>query len=259
VGLVRAPLDGCVPPIAEPGRITDGCVVLAEVTRDTGLAHGAEILELVDACLEQAKAAIEDVACIAVSCGPGSFTGLRVALATAKGLALGGEVALIGVPTLEALAMTVLAACARTEARAAAVGTIVAPCLDARKGEVYAAGFVVREPVWQDPNPWLERRSVDAAWQPGAFASELTRWLRGPRSGILLGDGPARYREEILVSREATVEALEFPEHAPRGAVVARLGAGLFAQRGPDDRATLVPAYARASEAEILRDRRKGA
>jgi len=258
VGLVRAPLDGCRPPVSEPGRVTDGCEVLAEVGRDTGLAHGAEILTLIDACLEQARIGIEQVGCIAVSSGPGSFTGLRVALATAKGLALGGDVALVGVPTLDALAATEIAAWGA--AANGAAGRLVAPCLDARKGEVYAAGFTIRDvPVWGDANPWLERLSADAAWRPAAFASQLAGWLDDRTTGVLLGDGAVRYPDEIVAPLAARVVARPFPAHAPRGAIVARLGAGLFAKDGPHDRATLVPTYARASEAEILRARRMDA
>ena len=74
------------------------------MARDTGLGHGTELLMLIDECLAAAGAALEDVGCIAVSIGPGSFTGLRVALATVEGLALGGGATLVGVPTLAALA-----------------------------------------------------------------------------------------------------------------------------------------------------------
>lgn len=257
VGLVRAPLDGVVPPAGEPGRAADGCVEIAEVARDTGLAHGAEILALIDDCLERGGVALEEVACIAVSCGPGSFTGLRVALATAKGLALGGDLPLIGVATLEALAATVLPGWSTSPVGASA-GTVVAACLDARKGEVYGAGFVIREPAWEQPTPRLERRSADAALRPDEFASELAGWLGADRPGLLVGDGAQRYADQILAPLGARVHALPFPAYAPRGAIVARLGAGLFARGGPDDRAGLVPSYARASEAEIVRARRSG-
>lgn len=258
VGLVRAPLDAASPSLAEPGRVADACVVLAETARDTGLAHGAEILTLIDACLEQAGVGLEEVGCIAVSCGPGSFTGLRVALATAKGLALGGDVALVGVPTLEALAATELSAWGAPAP--AAPGTLVAPCLDARKGEVYAAGFTIRAvPRWDEASPHLERRSADAAWQPAAFANQLASWLDGSHRGVLVGDGATRYPEEIVAPLSTRVVTRPFPEHAPHGAVVARLGAGLFAAGGAHDRSTLVPTYARASEAEILRARREDA
>jgi tRNA threonylcarbamoyladenosine biosynthesis protein TsaB len=257
VGLVRAPFDGLVSPAGEPGRIADGCVEIAEVARDSGLAHGAEILALIDDCLERGGVALEDVGCIAVSSGPGSFTGLRVALATAKGLALGGDLPLVGVPTLEALAATVLPGWTTSPVEASA-GIVVAACLDARKGEVYGAGFVIREPAWEQPNPRLERRSADAACRPDAFASELAGWLGADRPGLLVGDGAQRYAEQILAPLGARVHALPFPSHAPRGAIVARLGAGLFAQGGSHDRAALVPSYARASEAEIVRARRSG-
>lgn len=253
---MRAALDPTAHSTPEPGRVADGCVELAEVARDTGLAHGAEILSLVDACLERAGLALEDVSLIAVSSGPGSFTGLRVALATAKGLALAGDVPLVGVPTLEALAATVLPSWSTGSPLGVPDGTVVVACLDARKGEVYAAGFVVREPVWSQPNPWLERLASDAAYPPEAFAGVLSGWLGTDRPGLLVGDGAPRYAAEIVEPLGARVNVLSFPGHAPRGAIVARLGAGLLAHGGPHDRAALVPSYARASEAEILRARR---
>jgi hypothetical protein len=133
VGLVRAAIEDGDVVASEPGRIADGCETLAEVSRDTGLGHGIELLPLIDECLACANVSLEDVACIAVSIGPGSFTGLRVALATAKGLALGGTATLVGVPTLEAYAASVLPGWGADE-DALAAGTLVAACLDARKG-----------------------------------------------------------------------------------------------------------------------------
>ncbi|MBY0275084.1 tRNA (adenosine(37)-N6)-threonylcarbamoyltransferase complex dimerization subunit type 1 TsaB [Candidatus Binatia bacterium] len=254
VGLVRAALDGCATPHPEPGRIADGCDVLGEVSRDTGLGHGTELLPMIDQCLEQAGTTLDDVAVIAVSIGPGSFTGLRVALATAKGLVLGGAASLVGVPTLEALA-TSLVSRSGGGVVDAPVGTLVAACLDARKGEVYGAAFRVREPVWRDPAPRLERMSDDAALAPARFSEALAAAGAVTRV-MLLGDGAARYPEEIARPLDARATVLPLDRWPPSGAAVARVGAGRFAARGADDRAALVPRYARASEAEIMRDRR---
>jgi tRNA threonylcarbamoyladenosine biosynthesis protein TsaB len=260
VGLVRAALDHDRPTSIEAGRIAEGCELLAEVTRDTGLGHGTELLPIIDECLASAGAQLEDVACIAVSLGPGSFTGLRVALATAKGLALGGAVSLIGVPTLEALAATMLPGWTPDSTSApCSSGTVIAPCLDARKGEVYGATFVVREPAWSDPLPRLERTSEDAAFAPDDFHAALVARIGRDTRVILLGDGATRYAREIAepIAQRATVLSLE--SRPPSGATVARVATGRLVARGPDDRGTLVPRYARASEAEIMRERRGGA
>lgn len=255
VGLVRAAVGDGVTPHPEPGWVTDRCERLGEVSRDTGLGHGSELLSMIDECLEQAQAMLDQVGAIAVSIGPGSFTGLRVALATAKGLALGGGAVLVGVPTLEAFAASLLTRRDGAPRDALALGTVIAPCLDARKGEVYGATFRVREPVWRDPSPRLERTSDDAAVPPLRFGAALAAADEGGRV-ILLGDGAARYPHEIAVplGARATVQALD--RRSPSGVAVASSGAGIYAARGGDDRARLVPRYARASEAEIMRDRR---
>lgn len=256
VGLVRAPLDAAPGLHVAAGRLAEACEVCAEVTRDTGLGHGTELLSLIDECLAAAGATLEDVGCVAVSVGPGSFTGLRVALATAKGLTLVGDLPLVGVPTLAALASTVLAGWGRADEPALPIGTVLAPCLDARKGEVYGATFVVREPVWSDSSPRLERTSDDGAFAPSAFLDVIVERAQHDAPVVLLGDGCTRYATEIAAPLGGRARVLPLESRPPSGAVVARSGAAMLAERGPDDRASLVPRYARASEAEILRERR---
>jgi len=257
VGLVRAAVNGAAARHAEPGRIAEGATVLAETTRDTGLGHGSELLPLIDECLAAAGSALEEVGCVAVSLGPGSFTGLRVALATAKGLSLAGGTALVGVPTLAALAATVLSGWGG-DGPSSEPGTIVAPCLDARKGEVYGAMFRVRDALWLEALPRLERTSDDAAFSPVAFREALEARAADGRPIFLLGDGGARYPGEIAEPLAGRARVLSFEVRPPSGSAVARAGAGILASRGSDDRATLVPRYARASEAEIMRDQRGG-
>jgi tRNA threonylcarbamoyladenosine biosynthesis protein TsaB len=260
VGLVRATFgDAALGFNPAPGQLAEACEVCAEVTRDTGLGHGTELLTLIDACLAGAGVALEDVGGVAVSVGPGSFTGLRVALATAKGLTLVGDLPLVGVPTLVALASTVLSGGGGADELALTVGSVVAPCLDARKGEVYGATFVVREPVWSDPSTRLERTSDDGAFAPAAFLDVIAERARRDEPVVLLGDGCTRYAAEIAVPLGRRARVLPLESRPPSGAVVARSGVAILAERGPDDRASLVPRYARASEAEIMRERRDAA
>lgn len=263
VGVVRAAVAPDEARRSPPGRVADGCTTLGEVSRDTGLAHGAELLALIEEALTRSGVAIDAVRCIAVGIGPGSFTGLRVALATAKGLVLGTDVALVGVSTLEALAATVLPGWSPGGAPPdLAAGSLVASCLDARKGEVYGAVFRVRVPVPEEPSPRLERLSPDAAHRPADFgralAEHLERQGAAAPPAFLVGDGAERYGDVLVAPLAGRVGALPPATHHPRGAVVARLGAGVFALAGGHDPATLVPLYARASEAEIARRRAAG-
>ncbi len=204
VGLVRAAVTPDEARHSPPGQVADGCVMVAEVSRDTALAHGAELIVVIEECLGRAGAALDAVRCIAVGIGPGPFTGLRVALATAKGLVLGTDVALVGVSTLEALAATVLPEWSPDGAPPdVAIGSLVASCLDARKGEVYGAVFRVRAPVAEEPSPRLERLSLDAALRPADFARTLGEHLERQGSGapppFILGDGAERHVLEGVV------------------------------------------------------------
>ncbi|HEY8514277.1 MAG TPA: tRNA (adenosine(37)-N6)-threonylcarbamoyltransferase complex dimerization subunit type 1 TsaB [Candidatus Binatia bacterium] len=256
VGVVRAPLLRDALPAPHERDVAARSDVLADVVRVGGLEHGAALMPLVDEALERAGVGLEQIDAVAVSVGPGSFTGLRVALATAKGFVLGTDVRLIGVPTLEAFAATLLPGWVASEsvpADAVVPGTLVASCLDARKGEVYGAAFALRE---GEHGLSLERLTPDRAARPAAFREMLESLLAesGGRA-VLLGDGAERHRGEIVDPLEGRVVALPFARHHPHGAVVARLGAALLAARGPDDVAELVPFYARASEAEIARER----
>lgn len=239
-------------------------MLLAEVQRDVGAAHGVELLSLLDECLAEAGIRLEEVEAVAVTLGPGSFTGLRVALATAKGLALAGEIPLVAVSTLEALAENVverlrsggwpsgpLRAPAVPGAGEPAETSLLWPCLDARKGEVYAAAFAVEGRPGAFPA--TRRLSPDEALAPGVLA----RRLGG--GAVLAGDGAARYAEILAAEAPAgSSTLLPWPLFGPGGGMVARLGALRLARGERDDLVSLVPRYARRSEAELALERRSG-
>ena len=137
--------------------------LLAELSYEAQGNRGGMLLPTVDRVLRKAGVAPGDLDAVAVSVGPGSFTGLRVGLATAKGLALGAGARLAGMSTLEALA----------EGYALTDGMICA-LLDAYRGEVYMAVFRRNGNV-------LERVAPDVVLAPGAVASALAA-VEGPRS-----------------------------------------------------------------------------
>ena len=210
--------------LVEDGRL------LAELSYEARGNRGGVLLPTVDRVLRKAGVAPGDLDAVAVSVGPGSFTGLRVGLATAKGLALGAGARLVGVPTLEALA----------EGYAPADGTICT-LLDAYRGEVYMA-------VFRRNGSALERVSPDAVLAPGAVASALAA-VEGPVH--LIGNGAARYREQLeaALGGRACVSD-EGLRAAPMAAVVARLGIRQFAGGNkPDAEVALI--YLRRAEAEV--------
>ena len=203
--------------------------LLAEGTR------GGRLLPTLDNVLRKAGVAPKDLGGVAVSVGPGSFTGLRVGLATAKGLALGTGVSLVGVSTLEVLA----------EGYSAPAVTICA-LLDAFRGEVYAAFF-------RRCGGGLERLSADAVLAPEAVAATVEGAVH------LIGNGAVRYRQRLEAVFGVRAVFTEEGLHAvPSAVVVARLGMRRLAgSKGkgmtPDQRtsADVAPVYLRRAEAEV--------
>lgn len=219
---------------------------MVEVAHEEELRHAETLLPAIDRCLERAGCTLGEVSGYAVSIGPGSFTGLRVGLSTAKGLSFATGAWLVGVPTLEAYA----AAAARRG------GGPVYVCLDARKGEVYAALFAT------DGAGRVERLLDDAVETPAAAVERLRPHLVDHDSTLrVVGDGAARYPDEIVAALERE-RGVEVAPQSPsgRGFAVAELGCERFRAAGPDDTAYLAPRYLRASEAELkLRERRAAA
>ena len=151
--------------------IVDADHVAAEQTLPMRGNHARTLLPLIDEVLAAAGMGVRDLGLLAVSIGPGSFTGLRIGLSVAKGLALATGLPVSGVPTLEAYAR-----------RAGPRPGLLCPVLDARKGEVYAAAF-----RWSGDEPVCVAAPV--AVTPERFAASL----RPPCT--LVGDGVDAYFE----------------------------------------------------------------
>jgi len=205
----------------------DGAVLAEGVHRESR-SHTASLPLLVERVLGEAGLVLEDVEGIAVSIGPGSFTGLRVGLALAKGLAFAGGLPLVGVPTLEALAWVA----------DAEPGTSLCAALDARKREVYAALFTATA---EGPR----RLTPDLALAPAALAARL------PRPCTLVGDAGEVYGDVL----GAHARVLPFATHHPRGGVIARLGTAPLAAGEGANPGTLEPVYVRPPDAELPRSR----
>jgi tRNA threonylcarbamoyladenosine biosynthesis protein TsaB len=155
--------------LARPG------LLIAETALPEKARHARELLDRIDTLLRGAGLEPRDLRGLGVAAGPGSFTGVRVGLATAKGLAYSLAVGLAGLSTLEALAR------AATRQLAEAPGA-VCPAIEAGRGEVYASLFLVKDGV-----PF--RSEPDRSWRPEALARHL------PEGTVLVGDGARRVEE----------------------------------------------------------------
>ena len=206
-----------------------GGVVLARAEAASD-RHSAHVLTLSDQLLRGAGLAPAGLGGIACGAGPGSFTGLRVGLSVAKGLALATGRPLLLISSLQALALDI--ARAAPEARASGPWTAV-PCIDAGKGEVYACACAVDArgvPADGDP-PW--RLSPEA----------LTARLAGLPRVVVAGNGADRHAAALDASLPPG--ARRCPVEGPTASSIAALAAPRFARGEADDLDRAVPFYGR--------------
>jgi tRNA threonylcarbamoyladenosine biosynthesis protein TsaB len=207
--------------------------LLAEAAWSGAGSRGGKLLPMIDSVLREAGVAPSAIEAIAVSVGPGSFTGVRVGLATAKGMVLGTHAVLIGVSTLEALAVGY----ARRK-------TIVCVLLDAGRGEVYAG-------LYQYTDAGLEQLSPEAVLSPEAIAVQVLALTAGEIR--LIGDGAARYRERLEAALQGRARVTDEGCRAvPRAALVARLAFRQLQKAGGTAlESEVMPVYLRRAEAEM--------
>ena len=142
--------------------------LIAQTSQNNGLTHSRTLMPMVDSLLTQCGQSLTDVDVIAAAAGPGSFTGLRIGVSTAKGLAWAGEKPCAPCSTLESMAWQL-----------AHVDGIIIAAMDARRNQVYNALFRARDGV-------LERLSPDRAIGLAELENEIEK-LDEPK--ILVGDG----------------------------------------------------------------------
>ena len=215
---------------ASIGLVSGGRIVASAAHKVA--SHCADLPTMVDDVLRGAGMEIRDLAAVAIGIGPGSFTGLRVGLSYAKGLAIGARIQLVGIPSLDALALC------GSDSIAARPGMTICPILDARKGEVYVSLYAVVTDA-------LEKKESDSVVPLDEFASRITGEV------LFAGESKATEAGALVEHHGGKASVIGAAEFLRRGSFVAALGAARVAHKDVDEVATLEPLYVRAPEASV--------
>jgi tRNA threonylcarbamoyladenosine biosynthesis protein TsaB len=210
-----------------------GDVILAELSGDPDVTHGERLPGELMQVLAEAAIRIEDVELFAVAAGPGSFTGLRVGIATVQGLAMARSRRVVPVSALDALARAAINA-----------NDPIAAWMDAQRGEVFSALYA----------PDSRDVLIEAESSPPDGLLEAWRQQPGFRTPIFVGDGAVRYRNEIVSRLGDRARVLPPP---PLAGLIGQIAAAA-PQRAVLPHA-VVPIYVRKPDAELARARRAAA
>ncbi len=209
--------------------------VLACLSLGASITHSRRLISSVDRLFLETETKWSDIDAVAVGLGPGSFTGLRIGMATAKGFAAAAEKKLVGVSTLDALA----AMCV-TEKSIIAV-------MDARKKQVYTATYRRAQ-----DNGRLTRLSEIKVVSPEYVAMEIRE------EAVMIGDGVIAYGELWREKHGDLVRFAPMHLHSPSAAAVGLLCGTLLKEGKCLDVGAAAPLYVRASDAELsLADKKK--
>ena len=210
--------------------VDDNKGLIGEVRVDVKVAHSERLMPSVEWLLNASGLSINDIDAFAVSIGPGSFTGLRIGLSTAKGLAFSTGKPLVPVKTLDAFART-LVYCSYT----------ICPMLDARKNEVYAGLY-----RWEDD--LCKKIMPETAISPETLLSEI----KGNGPLLFTGDGTLKYHE--VIEETLKKDAVFAPSYrmSPSASSVAEIAFETLEQSDLPDPVSIIPFYIRKSEAEVL-------
>ncbi|MFZ5818158.1 MAG: tRNA (adenosine(37)-N6)-threonylcarbamoyltransferase complex dimerization subunit type 1 TsaB [Bacillota bacterium] len=219
--------------------VVDGEAVLAELSLQVPRAHSTRLMPLIEQAIRESGMPKTELDAIAVGVGPGSFTGLRIGLATAKGLAFALGTRCVPVSTLAATAY----------GTGAQLGLVV-PLFDAKRDQVFTAVYAAGD---RDPSTWVEL--MPPSHRP---IEELAREVRELRAGLqhswqfvtLCGD--AAYLHADRLGLGEAVRVAPAASLLPRASAVAAVGIHLLKRGGGVDPEALAPVYLRKSEAETL-------
>jgi tRNA threonylcarbamoyladenosine biosynthesis protein TsaB len=226
LGIETATRTGGIAILTEKG-------VVAEYTLNIEVTHSERLMSTVDRVLRDTGIALAAIDGFAVSIGPGSFTGLRIGISTAKGLAFTTEKPVMAVPTLKALAWNLPDA-----------AIPICPLLDARKKEVYAAVYRLQQGV------------IDTVMGESVLPIQA---LQKKTAGQMLftGEGALLFRKELRDVFGGRALFAPLAALVPSAASVAEIGLGMLQSGATTDPDMLTPLYIRRPEAEIAWEKRQ--
>ena len=215
--------------------IADEKNIIAEFTVNNKQTHSQTLLPMIEKVVDMSGIELEQIDAIAIAAGPGSFTGLRIGSATAKGIGIALKKPVVSVPTLEGLAY-----------RVSVFDGIICPIMDARRNQVYTG-------IYKMDKGNLVCLSEQKAVDIHEIMEELEKY---DEKVIFLGDGVEVQRETI--EKEFKKEYCFAPIHLSKqsAAAVAVLGDIYFNQGKAEDAAEHKPIYLRKSQAEREREER---
>lgn len=201
----------------------------AEYTINYKKTHSQTLLPMIQEIMSMTETDLKTIDAIAVSAGPGSFTGLRIGSATAKGLALALNLPIVSVPTVDAMAYQ----CWRADC-------LICPIMDARRNQVYTGIYEFCQGTF---HICMEQTAIEIDY--------LMSRLNGMgRAVLFLGDGVPVYRERIGQMASVEVEFAPSFLSRQRAGAVAALGMEYFKKGICEDAAIHTPIYLRPSSAE---------
>ena len=201
--------------------------LIAELSLSLPQNHSLRLLPSLDALLKLANMSLKEIGGIAISLGPGSFTGLRIGLSTAKGIALALEKPLVGVPTLDALALPFSYS-----------PLLLCPMIDAKKGEVFTA-------LYNGEGGRLHRLTPFYSLSPQGVIEKI-----GGEEALLIGNGAQLYQDLWQKALGEKVHLAPSSFNFPRASSIASLGGERLMRGERDDLHSLIPIYVRPSDAE---------
>lgn len=217
--------------------VLENQTLLAEYTTNYKKTHSQTLLPMLDEVKKMIDLDLESIDAIAIAAGPGSFTGLRIGAATAKGLGLALNKPLVEVPTLEGLAYNLCG-----------VKQLVCPIMDARRNQVYTGvyRFCLEEQEY-NLHTVVEQCAID-------ITEIIDKLNELGEEVVFLGDGVPVYKEKILAGMKVPFSFAPANNNCQRAASVAGLGAVYFAQGKTVTAAEHEPEYLRKSQAERERE-----
>ena len=207
--------------------IVDNTSLLSEFTLAKEETHSKHLMDMIKAALRMSGHNFSDLDGFAVTRGPGSFTGLRIGISTIKGLVVASEKPVVGVSSLEALALQV------SYSR-----DLICPILDARRGEVYFSRY-------RFLNGHLKKQTKERVAPPDQAVEDLNE------SCLFVGNGALLYKEMILEKMGELASFAPLIQNTIRASTMAYLSMAKFENNDTDDIEKILPYYIRKSDAEL--------